>query len=168
MALLEFSVPERSFAGRAYLAHYRGLLPRIGDFLWRRPGAYRYLRDTVLIIPRGLAFGALPSRAGLEDPRQVLLTARVVSLWVARKPSRRDGYWAPDAHRGPATLDPLQERRIHSERLGDSQPPRSSPMGGLPDRRHTGPSPGRSGPRIRTGRRVLSKARVAVPDGHSS
>lgn len=89
VAILEFSRPRGRWLGRAYLAFFRHLLPRIGQALApNRDRAYDYLPQSVLQFPDGPEMLALLAERGLTDLKQYPLTGGIASLYLGTKPAR--------------------------------------------------------------------------------
>jgi len=86
LVILEFSVPTNPVVRTGYLAYFRHVLPRIGQWLSGAGAAYRYLPASVLRFPEGAAFLALLIEAGLDDPRARRLTAGIASIYVGTRP----------------------------------------------------------------------------------
>jgi demethylmenaquinone methyltransferase/2-methoxy-6-polyprenyl-1,4-benzoquinol methylase len=88
IVILEFSMPRSNLAGRAYLAYFRHVMPRIATWISRdQSGAYRYLPKSVssFIGPAGMQ-RALED-AGFDQVSHHSLTIGVVSIYLARKRS---------------------------------------------------------------------------------
>jgi demethylmenaquinone methyltransferase/2-methoxy-6-polyprenyl-1,4-benzoquinol methylase len=89
VAILEFSRPRGRLLGRAYLAFFRRVLPRIGQALApNRWSAYEYLPASVLEFPDGQAMIDLLSQRGLVNARAHSLTFGIATLYVGTKPER--------------------------------------------------------------------------------
>jgi demethylmenaquinone methyltransferase/2-methoxy-6-polyprenyl-1,4-benzoquinol methylase len=89
VAILEFSRPRGALLGRAYLAFFRQVLPRVGQAIApNQYAAYEYLPSSVLQFPDGQEMVDLLARRGLETVRQYPLTFGIATLYVGVKPSR--------------------------------------------------------------------------------
>jgi demethylmenaquinone methyltransferase / 2-methoxy-6-polyprenyl-1,4-benzoquinol methylase len=86
LAVLELSTPENRLFKKIYLHYFKAILPRIGAFLSRDKGAYRYLPSSVLIFPRPPAFAALMRQAGFIDIRWRQMTLGICTLHLGVKP----------------------------------------------------------------------------------
>ena len=87
LAILEFSRPRGRILGRAYLAFFRHLLPRVGQAIAPNPdNAYHYLPRTVLEFPDGQEMLDLLGSRGLVDLKLYSLTLGVATLYVGTKP----------------------------------------------------------------------------------
>jgi len=87
VAILEFSKPRGAVLGRAYLAFFRKVLPRIGDAISpNRQGAYHYLPASVLQFPDGQEMLDLLRSRGLTETRSYPLTFGIATLYVGKKP----------------------------------------------------------------------------------
>jgi demethylmenaquinone methyltransferase / 2-methoxy-6-polyprenyl-1,4-benzoquinol methylase len=89
VAILEFSRPRGRFLGRAYLAFFRHILPRIGQALAPNTDrAYDYLPRSVLQFPDGDEMLALLAERGLTELAQHPLTGGIATLYVGTKPAQ--------------------------------------------------------------------------------
>lgn len=89
VAILEFSRPRGPVLGPLYMAFFRRILPRVGQFLAPNDhSAYDYLPESVLQFPDGRAMLDLMASRGLADPRQRILTGGIASLYTGTKPAR--------------------------------------------------------------------------------
>jgi demethylmenaquinone methyltransferase / 2-methoxy-6-polyprenyl-1,4-benzoquinol methylase len=86
LAVLELSTPENRLFKNIYLHYFKVILPRIGAFLSRDTGAYRYLPSSVLVFPRPPAFAALMRQAGFIDIRWRQMTLGICTLHLGVKP----------------------------------------------------------------------------------
>jgi demethylmenaquinone methyltransferase/2-methoxy-6-polyprenyl-1,4-benzoquinol methylase len=87
VAVLEFSRPTGPVLGRAYLAFFRHVLPRVGQAIAPNDDdAYAYLPASVLQFPEGQALLDLMAARGLSDLRMHRLTLGVATLYVGVKP----------------------------------------------------------------------------------
>ncbi len=92
VAILEFSRPRGPVLGRAYLAFFRHVLPRVGQAIApNADSAYSYLPESVLQFPDGAAMVSLLQERGLVDVREHRLTLGIASLYVGTKPGRDGG-----------------------------------------------------------------------------
>ncbi len=82
IVVLEFCRPRLPVVGGAYLFYFRRVLPRLGRWLTGTDnGAYQYLPDSVMTFPERGAFLELMRRAGLQAPRQVILSAGIAAIY---------------------------------------------------------------------------------------
>lgn len=86
LVVLEFSVPPNPVVRAGYLAYFRHVLPRIGQWLSGAGAAYRYLPASVLRFPEGEAFLALLAEAGFGSTRVRRLSGGIASLYVGHRP----------------------------------------------------------------------------------
>jgi demethylmenaquinone methyltransferase / 2-methoxy-6-polyprenyl-1,4-benzoquinol methylase len=88
IAILEFSRPRGAVLGRLYLAFFRQILPRIGQFISpNSDNAYGYLPRSVLAFPDGQAMLDLLAQRGLTELEQHPLTCGIATLYVGTKPT---------------------------------------------------------------------------------
>jgi len=66
LGILDFSEPA-GMLGRLYAFYFRRVLPRIGSFISRVPGAYRYLPDSVRNFPTPEGMLAMMRSAGFAE-----------------------------------------------------------------------------------------------------
>lgn len=66
LGILDFSEPA-GMGGRLYAFYFRRVLPRIGSFISRVPGAYRYLPDSVRNFPTPEGMLAMMRSAGFAE-----------------------------------------------------------------------------------------------------
>jgi demethylmenaquinone methyltransferase/2-methoxy-6-polyprenyl-1,4-benzoquinol methylase len=84
LVALEFALPERAWARRAYLLYFRHVLPRLGALVSARGSAYTYLPESVTEFPMRVAFAARLEAAGFSAPAWTDLTLGTVCLYEAR------------------------------------------------------------------------------------
>jgi demethylmenaquinone methyltransferase/2-methoxy-6-polyprenyl-1,4-benzoquinol methylase len=77
--VLEFSKPWEPLA-RAYDAYSFSILPRLGKYVARDEGAYRYLAESIRMHPDQETLKAMMERAGLARTEYFNLAAGVVAL----------------------------------------------------------------------------------------
>ena len=87
LAVLEFGYPRSRFLKAAYLWYFRRVLPFIGRFVSRHESAYRYLPASVGTFWEPEAFRRVLEGVGFVGVRAVPLTAGVVYLFEATKPT---------------------------------------------------------------------------------
>ncbi len=87
LAVLEFAVPERAVLRALYLFYFRRVLPVVGRLFSHRGSAYSYLPSSVLEFPQRQGFLDRMSVAGFAEPRWRDLSAGIVCLYTARRPS---------------------------------------------------------------------------------
>ena len=83
--ILEFSMPHFKPLRYFYLFYLRHLLPVLGGIISGKPGAYRYLNQTVETFPEGDEFLARMKKAGFADLRMQRLTFGVASIYSGSK-----------------------------------------------------------------------------------
>lgn len=89
VAILEFSRPTHPVFGRLYRWYFRYLLPAIGQLFSRnRESAYRYLPESVMQFPDGVALADRLRSNGLTDVWFRPLTWGIATLYVGVKPAR--------------------------------------------------------------------------------
>lgn len=82
VVVLEFCKPRVPMLGACYRFYFQHVLPRLGGWLTGgKQAAYRYLHDSVMAFPERADFLALMSRAGLQQPRQRILTGGIAALY---------------------------------------------------------------------------------------
>ncbi len=92
VSILEFSRPRGAILGRAYLAFFRHVLPKVGQTIAPNAyDAYSYLPASVLQFPDGREMLDLLASRGLADLRQHPLTFGIATLYVGTKPAGRVG-----------------------------------------------------------------------------
>ena len=92
VAILEFSRPKGAILGRAYLAFFRHVLPRVGQAIAPNgQGAYHYLPASVLQFPDGREMVELLTSRGLTETRAYPMTFGIATLYVGVKPRRESG-----------------------------------------------------------------------------
>jgi demethylmenaquinone methyltransferase/2-methoxy-6-polyprenyl-1,4-benzoquinol methylase len=80
--VLEFTTPRVPVLRQGYLFYFRRVLPKLGAWIsGTRDGAYDYLQNSVMQFPEYGAFRALMEEAGLESPRQRVLTFGIATLY---------------------------------------------------------------------------------------
>jgi demethylmenaquinone methyltransferase / 2-methoxy-6-polyprenyl-1,4-benzoquinol methylase len=89
IAVLEFSMPRHFPVKQLYRFYFRFLLPRLGRWISRDPGAYTYLPDSVETFPYGKAFATELGKAGFSNTRIFPLTFDIANIYIASKPSPR-------------------------------------------------------------------------------
>jgi demethylmenaquinone methyltransferase/2-methoxy-6-polyprenyl-1,4-benzoquinol methylase len=85
LAILEFSIPDRSLFGTLYRFYFSRVLPRIGRFVSGAAGPYDYLPDTVEGFPGTSALAGMLSAAGFHVLEQRPLTGGVAMLHLGAK-----------------------------------------------------------------------------------
>lgn len=87
VAILEFSRPRGAILGRAYLAFFRHILPKVGQTLAPNSyDAYSYLPTSVLQFPDGKAMLDLLAARGLVDLSEKPMTFGIATLYVGTRP----------------------------------------------------------------------------------
>ena len=82
VVVLEFTKPRVPVLGAAYRFYFRRVLPALGRWISRtRTDAYRYLHDSVMVFPEREQFLDLMRAAGLNAPRQRLLTGGIAAIY---------------------------------------------------------------------------------------
>ncbi|WP_435017134.1 ubiquinone/menaquinone biosynthesis methyltransferase [Tundrisphaera sp. TA3] len=88
VAILEFSRPRGAILGRAYLAFFRKILPKVGQTIAPNSyDAYSYLPASVLQFPDGQAMIDLLGSRGLVDLTETPMTFGIATLYVGTKPT---------------------------------------------------------------------------------
>ncbi len=80
LAILEFSHPPGAFVKTAYRFYSRVLLPVIGSFLSRTPGAYVYLPESIQRFPSAKQLESMMRQAGFVNTSFELLTGGIAAL----------------------------------------------------------------------------------------
>jgi demethylmenaquinone methyltransferase/2-methoxy-6-polyprenyl-1,4-benzoquinol methylase len=84
VVVLEFCKPRLPLIGPAYRFYFGRVLPRLGGWIsGARSAAYEYLHASVMAFPERDQFLALMSTAGLQAPRQQILTGGIAALYRA-------------------------------------------------------------------------------------
>jgi demethylmenaquinone methyltransferase/2-methoxy-6-polyprenyl-1,4-benzoquinol methylase len=83
-AILELTEPRGGIVGRLARLYLGVLVPRLGALL-SAPGAYRYLRRSIIEFPHPDEFAAMLRRAGFEKERMTPFTFGVCHLFLAMK-----------------------------------------------------------------------------------
>lgn len=87
VVVLEFCKPRMPVFAQLYGFYFRQVLPRLGKWICgNKNDAYRYLHDSVQAFPEREQFLALMREAGLESPRQRLLTGGIAAIYRAEVP----------------------------------------------------------------------------------
>lgn len=90
VVILEFSRPTGKILGRAYLAFFRRILPRVGQAIApNASNAYGYLPASVLEFPDGQAMLDLMTSRGLVNCTATPMTLGIATLYVGTKPADR-------------------------------------------------------------------------------
>jgi demethylmenaquinone methyltransferase/2-methoxy-6-polyprenyl-1,4-benzoquinol methylase len=84
-AVLEFTTPPNRVFRGLYHAYFHRVLPMVGGMVSGRPGAYRYLPESVARFPDPPALAALASDAGFAEARWELLSGGIAALHVCRR-----------------------------------------------------------------------------------
>jgi demethylmenaquinone methyltransferase/2-methoxy-6-polyprenyl-1,4-benzoquinol methylase len=80
--VLEFCRPRVPLLGSAYLFYFRRVLPRLGRWIsGTENNAYQYLPDSVMQFPEREQFLGLMQQAGLQSPRQTILSAGIAAVY---------------------------------------------------------------------------------------
>ncbi|MEM7205311.1 MAG: bifunctional demethylmenaquinone methyltransferase/2-methoxy-6-polyprenyl-1,4-benzoquinol methylase UbiE [Planctomycetota bacterium] len=83
LVVLEFTRPRTPIVGPLFLFYFRRVLPRLGAWITRDSGAYRYLPESVLRFPEREEFVELMRQAGLQEPAYQLLSGGVCAVYRA-------------------------------------------------------------------------------------
>lgn len=82
VVVLEFCKPRLPILGSAYLFYFRRVLPRLGQLVnGSKNDAYQYLPDSVMAFPEREAFLQLMRDAGLQAPRQTILSCGIAAIY---------------------------------------------------------------------------------------
>lgn len=100
LVVLEFSRPEGPVVSRLYGFYLRRLLPRLGDGVSGRGGAYRYLAETIAGFPRPDILAGRIREAGFAACEWHVLTAGIVAIHRAIAQSRRAPAAPPSGRAG--------------------------------------------------------------------
>ena len=85
--VLEFCKPRVPVFASLYGFYFRKILPRLGTWIsGAKNDAYRYLHDSVQAFPERKAFLELMKEAGLQAPRQQLLTGGIAAIYRGEVP----------------------------------------------------------------------------------
>ena len=87
LAVLEFGFPHKRFIRAAYLWYFRRVLPFVGRFVSRHQSAYKYLPASVGTFWEPEVFCQVLEGVGFVSVRATPLTAGVVYLFEATKPT---------------------------------------------------------------------------------
>jgi demethylmenaquinone methyltransferase/2-methoxy-6-polyprenyl-1,4-benzoquinol methylase len=91
VAVLEFSQPRVPVLSSFYKWYFRTVVPWVDQTLSRNcNGAYHYLPQSVYEFPSGAALVERMHAAGLETANYRPLTFGIASLYVGRKPGRKE------------------------------------------------------------------------------
>jgi demethylmenaquinone methyltransferase/2-methoxy-6-polyprenyl-1,4-benzoquinol methylase len=85
VAVLEFSQPRFPVVRGAYLFYFSRILPKVGEWISGRPGAYSYLCHSVRDFPDRDELEEITARAGLRYVRHYSLTGGIAALHLARR-----------------------------------------------------------------------------------
>ncbi|MFB3905921.1 MAG: bifunctional demethylmenaquinone methyltransferase/2-methoxy-6-polyprenyl-1,4-benzoquinol methylase UbiE [Acidobacteriota bacterium] len=85
LAVLEFSQPRFPVVRQAYLFYFSRVLPKLGEWISGRPGAYSYLCQSVRDFPEQDELERITARAGLRYVRRYSLTGGIAALHLARR-----------------------------------------------------------------------------------
>lgn len=88
LAILEFSQPRIPVFRQVYTFYFTRILPRIGEIISGREGAYSYLCQSVREFPPPSQLAAALQEAGFTMSDQHFLTGGVAVLHLAQKPAR--------------------------------------------------------------------------------
>jgi demethylmenaquinone methyltransferase / 2-methoxy-6-polyprenyl-1,4-benzoquinol methylase len=84
IVVLEFCKPRLPLLASAYRFYFARILPQLGGWIaGTRRDAYQYLHDSVMQFPERQQFLDLMSAAGLQQPRQRVLTGGIAALYRA-------------------------------------------------------------------------------------
>lgn len=87
VVVLEFCKPRVPVFAQLYRFYFGRVLPRLGKWISGvRNDAYRYLHDSVQAFPEREQFLSLMRDAGLEAPRQRLLTGGIAAIYRGEVP----------------------------------------------------------------------------------
>ena len=89
IVILEACKPRVPVLGSLYLFYFRRILPVLGRWIsGDKKGAYSYLPESVMAFPEREEFLGLMREAGLENPRQTILSLGAVAIYRAEVPAR--------------------------------------------------------------------------------
>ncbi len=89
LAILEFSEPAWPIFRQIYLLYFKHVLPRLGEWLSGRPGAYSYLMQSVMEFPDADKLKLMLEKAGCASVRQFRLTGGIATLHLGQKRQAR-------------------------------------------------------------------------------
>lgn len=89
--VMDFSLPRPELLLPVYRWYLHHVLPRLAGWLTGRPEAYEYLGDSIEDFPRHEAMLELLKSCGLQEPRQVMLSFGIASIYTACVPQYREG-----------------------------------------------------------------------------
>jgi demethylmenaquinone methyltransferase/2-methoxy-6-polyprenyl-1,4-benzoquinol methylase len=88
IAVLEFTMPRYFPVKQLYKFYFKTLLPRLGSWISKDPGAYSYLPESVETFPHGKAFATELETAGFSDVKIYPLTFGIASIYIASRPQK--------------------------------------------------------------------------------
>jgi demethylmenaquinone methyltransferase/2-methoxy-6-polyprenyl-1,4-benzoquinol methylase len=83
--ILEFSLPSSSLLKKLHLFYLRKVVARIGGWISKHGGAYRYLNETIESFPYGESFCSLLKDAGFKNVKALPLTWGIATLYQGDK-----------------------------------------------------------------------------------
>ncbi len=91
LAVLEFSKPKLRVYREMYLFYFSRVLPKVGELISGRTGAYSYLYQSVSEFLDEEQMQKLLMQAGFECPRQFRLAGGIATLHLSAKPAATTG-----------------------------------------------------------------------------
>lgn len=85
LAVLEFTMPDKFPVRKLYRFYFKFLLPTLGRWISRDPGAYTYLPESVETFPHGAAFAKELEQAGFSSVEIHPLTFGIASIYIASR-----------------------------------------------------------------------------------
>ena len=85
MVILEFSKPRIFPVKQLYTFYFRYVTPFVGKVFSQDNSAYRYLPESVNAFPDGERFLTVLRNAGLKQPRAILLSFGIASIYIGKK-----------------------------------------------------------------------------------
>jgi len=87
VVLLEATTPHSRLLWAGHWLYMHSVAPVLGGLVARRPGAYRYLADSIDAFPQSHTMLGLMAEAGLADAQCTPLSGGLVSLYTGRRTS---------------------------------------------------------------------------------
>ena len=91
LAVLEFSKPRLRVYRDVYLFYFRRILPKVGELISGRAGAYSYLYESVSEFLEESQMQLLLTQAGFHQITQLRLTGGIATLHLCAKPATTAG-----------------------------------------------------------------------------
>ncbi len=85
LMILELSTPEHFPMKQLYAIYSRTIIPFVGRLLSKEKAAYRYLPESIKVVPQGKVMENLLTRRGFKDAETRTLTFGICSLYTGTK-----------------------------------------------------------------------------------